>query len=306
MPVNKPGKKLAVACSGGADSLALAVIASREWDVTALIVNHNLREAAKTEAERASKILAKLGIKNKILEYKGKAPTSNVQEEARKIRYKILTDYCKKNGFTTLATAHHADDNAENFLLRLARGSGVDGLSAMRPETTMDGIRIIRPLLKHTKQELVDFLKSEKIKWVEDATNKTDKYKRNSLRHALEKVEDKELITKRINDASYNMARVKDYLERQTSRAEKKIFAYANNSAEMDITKFAKLHEEIAFRALSAAIAKLSPKPKRPRFTELQTLKEAILKNQKKTLAGLVFAPQKGKNPGKFLIAIEK
>lgn len=299
-------KKLAVACSGGADSLALAVIASKEWDVTALIVNHNLREAAKFEAEKASRILTKLRIKNKILEYKGKAPTSNVQEEARKIRYKILTDYCKKNGFTTLATAHHADDNAENFLLRLARGSGVDGLSAMRAETIMDGIHIIRPLLKHTKKELVDFLKSQKIKWVEDATNKTSKYKRNSLRHALEKVEDKELITKRINDASINIARVKNYLDEQTAKAEKKLIVYSGDSAELDLKKFSRLHEEIAFRLLTQVIGKLSSKPKRPRFAELQVLKDAILKYQKKTLAGLVFAPQKGKNQDKLLIGIEK
>ncbi len=302
MPVGKPSKKLAVACSGGADSLALAVIASKEWDVTALIVNHNLRKAAKTEAERASKILTKLGIKNKILEYKGKAPTANVQEEARKIRYKILTDYCKKNGFATLATAHHADDNAENFLLRLARGSGVDGLSAMRAEIQMDGIRIIRPLLKHTKQELVDFLKESKINWVEDATNKTDKYKRNSLRHALEKLEDKELITRRINDASHNMARVKDYLDKQTARAEKNAVMYEGNLAVLDISKFKKLHEEIAFRLLNSVITKLSPKPKRPRFSELHTLKAALLAGQKKTLSKLVFTPKKDK----ILIAIEK
>ena len=298
--------KLAVACSGGADSLALAIIASKEWDVTALIVNHNLRKEAKTEADAASKILSKLGIKNKILEYKGKAPTSNVQEEARRIRYKILTDYCKKNGFTTLATAHHADDNAENFLMRLARGSGVDGLSAMRPESMMEGIRIIRPLLKHTKQELVDFLKEQKIKWVEDATNKTDKYRRNSLRHALEKVEDRELITKRINDASINMARVKNYLDEQTAKAEKKIVVYATQNAELDLARFKKLHEEIALRLMTLVISKLSPKPKRPRLAELQTLKAALLQGQKKTLAKLVFTPPKGKNQDKILIAIEK
>jgi tRNA(Ile)-lysidine synthase len=295
-------QKLAVACSGGIDSLALAVIASNEFDVTALIVNHNLRKEAKTEAAKAAKILNRLGIKNKTLEYKGEVPQKNVQQEARKLRYKMLTDYCKKNKIPVLATAHHADDNAENFLLRLARGSGVDGLSSMQEEIEMHGIRIIRPLLQYTKKELTEFLEAKNIEWVEDATNKSDKYKRNSLRHALDKVEERELITKRINDASRNLARAKDFLEKETTKAEKDVVKYYGKSAEIDAKKFTALHEEITFRLLNKVISRVSPKPSRPRFSELQTLKAALLKNQKKTLSGLVFAHKKGK----ILITIEK
>lgn len=295
MQLNLPDVKLksaiAVACSGGADSLALTILLAEKFNVIALVVNHNLRKAAKTEAERTAAILNKLGIKNKILAYKGKTPTRNLMQEARNIRYKLLIDYCKKNSINTLATAHHADDNAENFLLRLARGSGVDGLSAMPISTEMEGIRIIRPLLTFTKAEIISYLKTKKIKWVEDATNKTDKYKRNTLRHALDNLEDKELITKRINDASINLLRVRDYLEQETKKAEKSIVK--NN--EFDLKKFAKLHDEIAFRLLASIIAKFSPKPQKPRFYELKNLKTALLNHQKRTLAGLIFTPQKNK-----------
>ena len=152
--------------------MALAHMMAQKQKVIALIVNHNLRPAAKKEAAIAAKILTQLGIENKILEYKGKIPTKNIQEEARKIRYKLLTDFCKKHKINIIATAHHADDNAENFLLRLARGSGVDGLSAMKAESEINGIKIIRPILQFTKQELQNYLQSNKIKWVEDATNK--------------------------------------------------------------------------------------------------------------------------------------
>lgn len=282
--------------------MALAVIAHETHEVTALIVNHNLRRAAKAEAKRASQILTKAGIKNEILEYKGKAPKANVQEAARKLRYELLIGYCKKNGIDFLATAHHADDNAENFLLRLARGSGVDGLSSMKESMRMDGITLIRPLLKFSKTELEKYLKTKKVKWVEDATNKTSKYKRNSLRHALEKVEDRDLITKRINDASQSMSRVRNFLEAETAKAEKTVVNYSDKAAELDTAKFAKLHEEIAFRLLSKVISRLSPKPKKPRFSELQTLKNALLNGQKKTLSGLVFS-HKYNN---ILITIEK
>jgi tRNA(Ile)-lysidine synthase len=296
--LNITDKNIAIACSGGADSLALAHLLAAKYAVTALIVNHNLRPAAKTEAAATAKILKQLGIKHAILTYKGRAPTKNVQEEARKIRYKLLADYCKKHGIKTIATAHHADDNAENFLLRLARGSGVDGLAAMPYATQINGLRVIRPLLNHTKQELVAYLKAHKIKWVEDATNKTSKYKRNSLRHALEKVEDKELITRRINLASQNLARVRSFLEQETAKALKTCLK--NN--QLDIKKLAKLHDEITFRVLAASIAKFSPKPKSPRFEELKTLLAALQNGQKKTLAGLIFTPKQNN----ILITIEK
>jgi len=193
---------------------------------------------------------------------------------------------------------HHADDNAENFLLRLARGSGVDGLSSIPAITEMEGIKIIRPLLPFTKAEIISYLNAKKIKWVEDATNRTDKYKRNSLRHALEKLEDKELITKRINDASTNLLRVRDYLEQQTQAAAKAVVE--NN--EIDLKKFAKLHDEIAFRLLSLVIANFSPKPQKPRFSELKGLKTALLDGKKRTLAGLIFAPAKNK----VIVSLEK
>lgn len=281
--------------------MAMTFILSQKHDVVALIVDHQLRKESAAEAAKASKILDKLGIENHILSKKHKI-SSNLQEEARKLRYGLLVDYCKANKIKYLATAHHAEDNAETFLLRLARGSGLDGLSGIAPVSEMDGIKLIRPVLNYSKMELASLLKTNKIKWVEDPTNNTDKYKRNSLRHALELLEEKDLITSRINDAAVNLARVRDFVEIETAKAEKSCLKIEGEKAEIDAKKFAKLHDEIAYRVLANVIVKLAKADKKPRFEKLKRLKSEILDGQTRTLNGLIFETRNEK----IIIAIEK
>lgn len=291
--------KLAIACSGGVDSMCLAYLAAQETEITALIIDHGLRAEAADEASSAAAVLNGLNIENHIIKVTV-SDEGNLQENARMARYGAMTDWCKENGFDALATAHHADDNAENFLLRLARGSGVDGLAGIAAEGDFDGLKIIRPLLKHTKKELQEILANAKIEWVEDASNATDKYSRNKIRHALEALEEKDLLTHRINEAAENMARVKSFLDAETAAAEIACMDYERN--EIDVEKYAKLHEEIAFRLLVKITSKLSAQKKRVRFEKLKNLHKAILAGKKKTLAGLVFT----KKHNKTLIELEK
>jgi tRNA(Ile)-lysidine synthase len=290
-------KKLAIACSGGLDSMCLAYLAAKETKIVALIIDHSLRVESASEAAKTSAILDKLNIENHILKVTKKL-SGNLQEQARLERYKLLTNWCKKNGYDALATAHHADDNAENFLLRLARGSGVDGLASIAAEAEMHGIKIIRPVLNFTKAELQNTLENAGIKWVNDPSNETDKYSRNKIRHALELLEDKELVTARINETAENMARVRDFLEIETAKAEKKCL----DNMKIDMVKYTKLHPEIAYRLLVKITAKYSHQSKRPRFEKIKNLHAAILAGEKKTLAGLVFTPKNNK----IVIALEK
>lgn len=288
--------KIACAVSGGIDSLALAYLL-REQDIVALIVDHGLRKESEVEAKRTSALLNDLGIENTILKKKNSIK-SNLQEEARKLRYGLLIDYCKKHKIKYLATAHHAEDNAETFLLRLSRGSGLDGLTAIAPISEMDGIKIIRPVLSFKKTDLKKLLVKNKIKWVEDPTNKTDKYKRNQLRQALSKLEDAELITQRINDAATNLIRVRDYIEIEALNAYKSTIS--ENT--IDLKKLAKLHDEIAYRVLVKVIMDISGAEKKPRFEKLKRLKTDLIAGKTRTLNGLIFR-SKG---DKIVISIEK
>jgi tRNA(Ile)-lysidine synthase len=292
-------KKLAIACSGGVDSMCLAYLAAQETEIAALIIDHNLRAESAAEAQKTSAILSTQNIKNHIIKI-DVASDGNMQENARNARYTTLTNWCKKNGYDAIATAHHADDNAENFLLRLARGSGVDGLAGMAAESEMHGIKIIRPLLNYTKKELQEILEKAKIEWVEDASNATNKYSRNKLRHALDKLDDKALITKRINDVATTMSRVSNYLQMETAEAESICVDY--KAQEIDLKNYEKLHEEIAYRLLAKILENLSPNDKTARFEKIKNLHSAILNGNKKTLAGLVFQ----KKANKILIKLEK
>ena len=142
---------IAAGVSGGADSMALAVLlhawaGARGGRVTALTVDHGLRPEAAREARRAGRTLRSLGIGHRSLRWEGPSPTANLQAEARRIRYGLLEDWCARHGVLQLALAHHRDDQAETLLLRLGRGSGLDGLAAMSPVSARAHIRLLRPL----------------------------------------------------------------------------------------------------------------------------------------------------------------
>src|SRR5690606_16901854 len=100
----------------------------------------------------------------------------NVMEYARELRYQLLTQFCQQHNIHHLAVAHHLDDQAETFLLRLARGSGVDGLAAMSPISSLHGLTLLRPLLNTPKADLVSYLQARNIPWVEDPTNRNPAY----------------------------------------------------------------------------------------------------------------------------------
>ena len=151
-------KNFALAVSGGSDSLCLAYfskIYASEFKnkIHVLIVNHKLRKESQNEALKVNKILKKIGIQSRILNWTGKVPKSNIQKNARDMRYSLLSDFCIKNNIKYLITAHHLDDQIENFFIRLLRGSGLTGLSSMSESVSFSSnLKIIRPFLSFKKK----------------------------------------------------------------------------------------------------------------------------------------------------------
>ncbi|MBM4438672.1 MAG: tRNA lysidine(34) synthetase TilS, partial [Actinobacteria bacterium] len=131
-----PGTRVAVAVSGGADSLALTLLAD-EWarrtgrSIAALTVDHGLRPDSAAEASQVGAWLAAARIRHEVLRWEGQKPRSGIHAAAREARYRMLTSWCRENDVRDLLLAHHRDDQSETFLMRLARGSGPDGLAAM-------------------------------------------------------------------------------------------------------------------------------------------------------------------------------
>ncbi len=176
-------KNIAIAVSGGADSLALLHMSMMAGlKIVALHVNHKLRPDADADAAHVQSMANAWGIDIQILTWAGDKPNTGIEDAARTARYKLMTDYCQKNGIDILMVAHHADDQIETFLMNLARGSGVYGLAAMRPITIRDGIKIMRPLLTIRREELRTYCVDHGITFVHDEMNDDEHYARVRMR----------------------------------------------------------------------------------------------------------------------------
>ena len=177
-------KSFAVAVSGGPDSLCLAYfskIYSSEFSnkIHVLIVDHKLRKESGKETLKVKEILKKRKILSRILSWKGKVPKNNIQKNARDIRYSLISNYCNKKNIKYLITAHHVDDQIENFFIRLIRGSGLAGLASMSVNRKYnDRLKIIRPFLNLNKENLryvtLNYFKT----YIKDPSNKDQKFLR--------------------------------------------------------------------------------------------------------------------------------
>ncbi|MFM2271534.1 MAG: tRNA lysidine(34) synthetase TilS [Pseudomonadota bacterium] len=179
--------KLAIAVSGGPDSLALLALAHAALPgaVEAATVDHCLREASAGEARAVAALCAGLGVPHAVL--KVQVASGNVQSEARSARYGALAGWMEGRGLAALATAHHADDQAETLLLRLNRASGVSGLAGVRARGLVPGTRLplLRPLLGWRRAELARIVSDAGWQAAQDPSNTDDRFDRARLRKEL-------------------------------------------------------------------------------------------------------------------------
>lgn len=179
-------QKLGLAVSGGPDSLALLLLAFQSCPdrIAAATVDHGLRLAGRTEAEFVASLCREHGIPHRIL--RPVVPIrGSIQSAARRARYGLLHDWMKDNDIRWLATAHHADDQLETLIMRILRGSGVDGMSGIREKRG----NIVRPLLHFQKAELEHFVAGRGLDAVDDPSNRDQGYDRVRVRNALQDLE---------------------------------------------------------------------------------------------------------------------
>lgn len=199
-------KTAAVAVSGGADSMALALLlgewaAMRGITLHALTVDHGLRPESTQEAQQVGQWLSAHGLNHHILRWNPPQPlTGNLQDTARRARYGLMTDWCRTYSVDMLFVAHQQEDQAETLLMRLERGSGLQGLAAMAPVSRHEsGIWLMRPLLEVPKARLRALLQAQDQEWVEEPSNQDLRYRRNHLRQVMaEWSPDPERLTHRL------------------------------------------------------------------------------------------------------------
>ena len=179
--------RLAIAVSGGVDSLCLLQLATpwvqaRGGQLIALTVEHGLRAEAAREAAELHRHLTTLGMEHHILPWQGAKPAAGIQQAARDARYRLLGLACRKQNLLHLLIAHHADDQQETLTLRQRRGSTAWGMAGMPEERMLPHCRLLRPLLGIPKSELIGWMRQEGHPWWEDASNQQPHYARNRLR----------------------------------------------------------------------------------------------------------------------------
>lgn len=180
---------LAVAVSGGRDSLALSLLA-HEWaaarggEAIGLTVDHGLRREAADEAAATQTLLQGQGMACKILHWSGSKPAHGLQAAARAARYRLLFATCRRLGILHLLVAHHADDQAETVAMRAAHGSGPDGLAGMAAVVERRDGRLLRPLLCVRRASLTAFLEARGLTWIEDPSNRDSRFERVRIRES--------------------------------------------------------------------------------------------------------------------------
>jgi len=182
--------RLGIAVSGGPDSIALLLLAAaaRPGRIEAATIDHGLRPESREEAEMVARLCDRLGVPHSIQVVGWMAtPTTGIQERARHERYRLLGFWAEERGFRTFATGHHADDQAETLLMRLARGSGVRGLAGMRPKSIapVTHVRVIRPLLGWRRAELEQICSVAGVTPAADPSNHDLRYERVRVRQAM-------------------------------------------------------------------------------------------------------------------------
>ena len=206
-------RPLALAVSGGPDSMALLALSAAAWPgaVIAASVDHGLRADAASECAMVGRVCADLTVPHTILTAEAPPAGASLQAQARALRYCLLIDWATAGAAATLATAHQADDQAETFLMRAARGAGLSGLAGVRASrvaSASDGrpITIVRPLLEWRRAELRAIVRRAGLPFVDDPANDDPRHDRTRFRRLLN--EHEWLDTPRIARAAGHLAEI--------------------------------------------------------------------------------------------------
>jgi tRNA(Ile)-lysidine synthase len=289
-PLTASDAPVGVAVSGGPDSLALLVLAAaaRPGLVEAATVDHGFRPEAKDEAAMVAAVCERLGVPHTILAVEwSEKPKTAIQERARTARYRLLGAWAKERGLRAVLTGHHLDDQAETFIMRLARGAGVKGLAAMRRFTPVPGINgaLLRPVLGWRRTELEQICADAGLTPAKDPSNEDEQFERVRVRRALGQAD--WLDPKSVALSAANLAEADAALHWATTVEWNR--AVANGGAGITY-RLTEAPREIRRRIIRRAVLQLATEGQGAelRGRELDQLLAALVRGRKVTIRGVL------------------
>ena len=264
-------RKFLVAVSGGSDSLALAAMCRamhsnyKQIKFFYIHINHGIRKKSLSESKKVKKILKKQNILLSVIN-NNKKIINNIQHNARKVRYSLLNRECKKKKIKFILTGHHEDDQIETFLIRLSRGSGVQGLSAMSAMSYSNNeIKIFRPFLSESKKNLIFVSKKIFGTYIKDPSNNDKKFLRSNVRKLLPILSRHGIGSDQILRSINNLKSSSKTLNTYFKEILKKIVKQKGKKIYIKKNELFSLNEELQLRVLGFAIRSLNKSDYPPR-----------------------------------------
>lgn len=287
--------RIGVAVSGGGDSVALLCLLA-DWargpghDIRAVTVDHGLRAASAAEAAGVAALCAGMGIAHTTLQWRWDG-TGNLPDRARRGRMALIGDWAAGQGIGDVALGHTADDQAETFLMRLARGSGVDGLAGMAAERQAMGVTWHRPLLAARRADLRACLSGRGIGWIEDPTNDDPGYDRVKARHVLGLLNPLGLTVGRLVETAGRMALAREVLETAALDFARREVQIQSGDLLIGRDGLQAAARDTRLRVLAAGIRWIASADYRPRWSALVSAWDAVMEGRAHALAGCLLMP---------------
>lgn len=288
---DKP-EHVGVAVSGGGDSMALLRLMVG-WGqelgvrVSAVTVNHGLRPEAAREAQFVGETCEKLKVQHTTLNWTGWSGAGNMQDAARRARYGLMADWAKEREINTIALGHTADDQAETFFMRLARASGIDGLTGMQRRRQSNGITWVRPLLMQERFELRQYLRDLRQPWIDDPSNDDEAYDRVKARKAMAALTDLGIDTHVVGRVMDHLSQVQSALDIATHDHAIDCMVEDNGDLVIDRKRFATAAPEVNRRLIAHALKWIAASDYGPRGMKLQEFMSSMLRGKDATLHGV-------------------
>ena len=291
-------EKVGIAVSGGGDSMALLHVAKRWSDLSgvsieAVTVNHGLRAEAEDEAELVAGFCTQIDVAHTVLQWDGAQARGNIAAAGRDARYQLIADWAKARKIDGILLGHTADDIAETFLMRLARKSGVDGLSMMDIRFERNGVEWARPFWQQERAELRDYLRRHDVQWVEDPTNDDDAYQRPKARKAMVALEPLGITTEVLKSVAMTMQFARSTLEHYTTEEARRVAKCVAGDVLIAQRARPPVPPEIERRMVIASLQFVGGGQYAPRADALIEMDAGLSLSGKHTLAGCVVTADK-------------